>query len=142
MCMSTIASVRVLEHTGSVAQHPRTSFKFRGCWLPTAPKTCLEEFAVSGLAGPDDDRRHGSESGCVEIEIPASRARDDYVVSVLILRKDLIHTGRWFEASSPVQHSLESGQFGEGGLQPLELGGRQVSVVNYGNRHVWENGPR
>jgi hypothetical protein len=75
--------------TGCEAKHLITCLELRRGRLPAASEARIQQFMVRWAMLPHGDRRDGAESGCIEDEVPLRGPRDEDVMCVFVLRKDL-----------------------------------------------------
>ena len=99
---------RGIEDAGRVAQDLVTALQTTWRRFPSAREPLLQKLIGRGFMIPDDDRRHGAESGGVVDEVPAAFERDQDVMSVLILREDGLDIEGRPPRTAPVQRAFES----------------------------------
>src|SRR5262249_21254990 len=97
--------------------------------LPPRGKPSLEQVPGLRFDGPDGDRRHGSKSAGVEGQVAAFTPRHQDIVGVLILGKNLFHTGGRRVTAEPTEHAVETGQGLALSREPLTISRRQPGPI-------------
>ena len=93
--------VRTRDSAGSIAEHLRATFQLRGGWPPATRQPVLEQLGRAGSMIPHGDRRDRPESRRVKDQEAAAIQREHDIMSVLILRDDLLDLARRRSATGP-----------------------------------------
>ena len=84
---------------------------------------------------PDGDRRHGSVSRDIVGEVEGRREWHEHIVSVLVLRHDLLRAPDGVVAEAPTQNLFESRVASNLGREPSEASVVESRSVAEGYRH-------